>query len=96
MFNTPPLKADEKNVQHALSTLQAKSVDISQWLPDSGSSSHVIGNLNFFDTYTSYTYSNIVLIGNGKHLHIQHIGTVTLHTTFGLLILHNYLRVPFL
>lgn len=56
----------------------------------------MIGNLNLFDTYTLYTDSDIVLIGNGKHLHIQHIGTITLHSTFGPLVLHNYLRVPLL
>lgn len=49
-FKIPFLQTKEKNAQHALSALQASNVDISQWLPDSGASSHMTGDLNLFDS----------------------------------------------
>lgn len=37
-----------------LSSLQLTDMDISQWLPDSGASSHMTGNASNFTTLNSY------------------------------------------
>lgn len=95
-FKTPSLRTEDKNGQHALSAFQASSVDISQWLPDSCASSHMTGDLTLFDSYCPYDKAEIVLIGNGKHLSIQHIESVILHTANGPIVLNNVLHVPLL
>lgn len=74
-----------------MSALQIDTVDLRlrHWLPDSGVSSHITHNLAFFDTYQSYEGPNIVVIGNGQSLEIQNIGTVTLHTSSGDVVLND-------
>lgn len=61
-FKTRSLHTEDKNAQHALSALQASSVDISYWLPDSGAPSHMTGDLTIFDSYSPYDKAEIVLI----------------------------------
>lgn len=92
-FKPPPLN-EEKKTQHALKSLQDDNVDISHWLPDSGASSHMTDNLNLFDHYKSYATSEIIYIGNGRQLTIEHIGQVILQTCNDPVILKNVLHVP--
>lgn len=44
------------------------------------------GNINLFDHFTSYDNYDIVLIGNGKHLSIEHIADIILRTASGPLV----------
>lgn len=92
-FKPPPLN-EEKKTQHALKSLQDDNVDISHWLPDSGASSHMTDNLNLFGHYKSYATSEIIYIGNGRQLTIEHIGQVILQTSNDPVILKNVLHVP--
>lgn len=70
------------------------TVDANQGLPDSAASSHMAHNLAVFDEYTLYKSNDIVVVGNGKTLAIDHIGIVTLHTSSEPVLLRDALHVP--
>lgn len=53
-------------------------------------------NLKLFDHYKSYATSEIIYIGNGRQLTIEHIGQVILQTSTGPVLLKNVLHVPML
>lgn len=80
-------------MQYDFSALQVENADISYWLLDSGVPSHMTRHLSLFDSFTVYHYSDVVLVKNGKQLPIEHIGTITLHTSHGAVILNNVLHV---
>lgn len=90
---TPPLPPELRTVQQALSALQVTTVDANQWLPDSAASSHMAHNLAVFDEYTLYKSNDIVVVGNGKTLAIDHIGIVTLHISSEPVLLRDALHV---
>lgn len=50
-FRTHSLQTDTKAVQQALSSLQVNTLDVSQWLPDSCTSSHMSPHIALFDNY---------------------------------------------
>lgn len=59
--------------------------------------SHLISlHLALFDHFIAYTVSEIVMVGNGKHLPIHHTGNVNLHTSLVKITLYNVLHVPYL
>lgn len=86
-FKTITAKTEVQNLEHALSALQMEDFDISQWLPNSGASSHITDDLSLFDNYIVYHGSDIVMIGNNKSLPIKHVGQVTLSTSYGSVLL---------
>lgn len=77
-FNIPSSSNQQQSsqnvnqVQQALSALKLTGLDVIQWLPDSGASSHMTGNKSVFSTLTCYTGSDVVYVGNGKGLPITH------------------------
>lgn len=52
------------------------------------------GNLSLFDSFTAYDHSHLVLVGNGRQLPIEHVGTITYHTSHGAVLRNNVLHVP--
>lgn len=73
-----------ENIQQAMSALQITSeVDISDWLPDSGASSHVTGYKFLLSDLKIYTGRDTVMIGNEKYLTITHIGNAYVATKTG-------------
>ncbi|KAL2893640.1 Retrovirus-related Pol polyprotein from transposon RE2 [Bienertia sinuspersici] len=54
-----------------ITTLNAK------WIIDSGATDHFCSNLDLFDTYEKYDKTpSTITVANGKHVNIEHIGTV--------------------
>jgi hypothetical protein len=61
---------------------------------DSGASTHVTSDLIVFTSYSPYTGSDQLHIGDGKGLDILHTGSGYLKTSSTTLVLSNILHVP--
>lgn len=66
----------------------------SNWYPDSGATNHLTADLNNLSLPSSYNGTEQIAVGNGTGLRIQHIGSTSLHTSHGPLVLNNVLHVP--
>ncbi|GAA0183008.1 hypothetical protein LIER_30499 [Lithospermum erythrorhizon] len=63
------------------------------WYPDSGASSHMVGNLSLLQYVVPYYDSQQVMVGNGTLLPISHIGTSSLKFDIFTIILNHVLVV---
>lgn len=59
------------------------------WCLNNGASHHMSPSIEQFYDAKPYTGMTSIIIGDGKTLHISHIGTIKLNTEFGLIILQN-------
>ncbi|POO00818.1 hypothetical protein TorRG33x02_034490 [Trema orientale] len=66
------------------------------WYADSGATNHVIAELENMHLKEDYGGKDKLIVGNGKHLTITHIGYSNLSTNNSKILLHlkNILRVP--
>lgn len=83
-----------QTVQQAMSALQISDVDLTNWLPDSGASSHMTGTLSLLHSVEPYDGKDAVMIGNGDMLPITHIGTATISIGSDQISLSHVLYVP--
>jgi gag-polypeptide of LTR copia-type len=95
-YKPPPPRPPPKNHSYHPQALcvQPGHAPPETWYMDSGASAHVTSDLNAFTSYSPYTGSDQLHIGDGKSLDILHIGFSRLVTTFSSLVLHNVLHVP--
>ena len=63
----------------------------SKWILDSGATDHITPNLQLFSSYSPLSHDSFILMPNGKHAKIHHIGTIQLTPSLSLL---NALHVP--
>ena len=64
------------------------------WLADSGTSNHLIANLNNLFVQSQYKGLEHITIGNGQALPINHIGNASLSTKYHKFLLKDVLYVP--
>jgi GAG-pre-integrase domain len=88
----PPFK--NKSFQPQALSMQSGSAPLVAWYMDSGASTHVTSDLNALTSYSPYTGSDQLHIGDGKGLEILHIGSGCLQTSSFTLVLSNILHVP--
>ncbi|RVW63384.1 Retrovirus-related Pol polyprotein from transposon RE1 [Vitis vinifera] len=56
---------------------------------DLSATHHFTPNINMLNTMTSFSGSDQVTVGNGKQLHISHLGTAKLPSSYSPLVLHQ-------
>ena len=62
------------------------------WIVDSGATNHICSSLDLFENYKVFDKSpNIITIADGKHVTVEHIGTVLFDNGIKL---QNVLHVP--
>jgi gag-polypeptide of LTR copia-type len=98
-YKPPPPRPPPRQASRYASQPQALTVQPGPSLPDfwyldSGASSHVTPDLNAFSSYSPYTGSEKLCVGDGKGLDISHIESGTLITNSIPLKLLNILHVP--
>jgi hypothetical protein len=98
-YKPPPPRQSSKYASRQQASPQALFVQPGQpvpesWYLDSGASAHVSPDLNAFTSYTPYTGTDKLCVGNGKGLDISHIGSGILLTPSVTLKLQNILHVP--
>ncbi|XP_019084173.1 PREDICTED: uncharacterized protein LOC109125876 [Camelina sativa] len=68
------------DVPQALAALQVSDSCGREWVTDSGSSAHVTSTPNQLSAVTPYNGPETVMVGDGAHLPITHVGSTTLTT----------------
>jgi GAG-pre-integrase domain len=74
--------------------VQPGSAPPESWYMDSRASAHVSPDLNCFTSYSPYSGTDQLQIGDGKGLPILHLGSSSLVTSSKPLVLTNMLHVP--
>jgi Reverse transcriptase (RNA-dependent DNA polymerase)/gag-polypeptide of LTR copia-type/GAG-pre-integrase domain len=95
-YKPPPPRPlfKNKSFQPQALSVQSGSAPPAAWYMDSGASTHVTSDLNALTSYSPYTGSDQLHIGDGKGLDILHIGSGCLQTSSSTLVLSNILHVP--
>jgi len=62
-----------------------------KWIIDSGATDHITPNLQYFSSYSPFSQESFIVMPNGKHAKVHHIGTIQLTPS---LTLSNALHVP--
>lgn len=81
-------------ILQALAAMAVTDPQDPDWIPDTGASSHMTNNPGIFNIIRPYSGNDTVIIGDGKILHISHVGLASLTTSHGHLPLSNVLLVP--
>lgn len=81
-------------MQHQMHIMRHKHTRLIFWYPDSGATCHITPDLSNLSIHTDYGGNDMVKVGNGTGLPIQHIGHSTLNTYSSPLQLHDVLLVP--
>ncbi|KAI4326751.1 hypothetical protein MLD38_032030 [Melastoma candidum] len=64
------------------------------WLVDSGATHHVAPTTEGFQNVASYQGISSVVVGNGHHVRVSHVGNKSLDTPSGMLHLQQILHIP--
>jgi len=56
----------------------------SKWIIDSGATDHITPNLHLFSSYSALTHDFFIVMPNGKHARIYHVGTIQLTPSLSL------------
>ncbi|KAJ1695555.1 hypothetical protein LUZ63_012253 [Rhynchospora breviuscula] len=93
---TPPTTAasSSPSPQAYIASASTDTATSSDWILDSGASSHVASDLNNLSAFYNYEGIDSLQIGNGMGLPISHIGTAVLTVSNLKIKLNNVLVVP--
>ena len=80
--------------QNALISIESGEANESLWYPDSPASFHISPLEDNLCTKLPYTRSYSVVVGNGTHVPICHVGKLCLPTSASTLHLNNVLHIP--
>ncbi|XP_019085488.1 PREDICTED: uncharacterized protein LOC104715244 [Camelina sativa] len=83
-----------EDAPQALAALQVSDTCGQEWVTDSGSSAHITAATTQLSTATPYNGSKTVMVADGAHLPITHVGSTTLTTSTSSLPLLDVLVYP--
>ncbi|XP_010462983.1 PREDICTED: uncharacterized protein LOC104743624 [Camelina sativa] len=82
------------DVPQALATLQVSDSSGREWLTDSGATAHITPTTDSLQSVTPYNGAENVIVADGTHQPITHVGSTTLATTSGSIPLCDVLVCP--
>ena len=85
--------ANNPNIKHTAHAAIIPPCE-NHWLVDSGASHHITNDFGNLSIHTEYPGPNHLIIANGNHLPISHVGSTGLHSPLSSLQLSNVLYVP--
>ena len=84
----------DDHVPQALAALHLNTPTEGQWVPDTGSTTHITDDPSILSKLQSYVGSDSVMVGNGSELPITHTGHANIFSPGSSLTLNNVLVVP--
>lgn len=83
-----------KPTNHQAYAAQSQPSSATNWILDSGATSHVTNDLNNLNAFFQYDGTNTLQIGNGAGLPIHHIGSTSFSLSSHSISITNILHVP--
>ncbi|KAL0354232.1 UNVERIFIED_CONTAM: Retrovirus-related Pol polyprotein from transposon RE2 [Sesamum angustifolium] len=86
---TDPLHVDyanyvEYNKDFAGNISTPNTLDLSYWIIDTGATNHICGDITLFQSYTTPTHSQFIILPDGSKKNVMYTGTIQLSTTISL------------
>ena len=82
------------DIPQALAAITLEDGQNSDWITDTGASTHITGDPGILENVIPYTGTDKVMVGDGNLLHISHIGNARIKAGSKPIILKNVLLVP--
>ncbi|KAK4402749.1 Retrovirus-related Pol polyprotein from transposon RE1 [Sesamum angolense] len=93
---TDPLHVDyanyvEYNKDFAGNISTPNVLDLSYWIIDTGATNHICGDITLFQSYTTPTHNQFIILPDGSKKIVMYTGTIQLSTT---IVLDHVLYIP--